>query len=714
MAEAPDVMEKTLEELEREISCAVCHGEYQQAKLLPCNHYYCAACIEDLAKHARGQPFDCPECRKTTSLPPGGVAELDGAFFIERMKDFYGKMAKAEGRVEAVCEECAGGKSVAFCRQCTAFICEDCARSHSKMKVFTGHKVSTLADLKRGEAKDVFLKEAPLSTCPEHEEQMKIFCYDCDRLVCRDCVLYDHREHKSDFLKKCASESRKTLHESLGPLREVRATFASAEKDILAAKNAVAAQNKEVCGFIQQYFYKLKTSVKATLDQRNTELVRQANRLAQDKEDALAAQVKGLEMGRTEIQSLVEFVERNVESTSDQDLMSIRTQLQTKMKEGEKNHQKTSLQPTATADVVCTFPPFEIPTDLGAIFTRSISAVKVNLQGEANVGEPTQFRLEIPESIGCKVRVQLKSLVDPGCIVEASVANADGYGTFAITFTPRVRGRHDLIVKVNGADVKGSPFPVFVKIHPRQLGEPVRVIDDFSMPWGIAINDKQQLVVTEVGERKVTIMEQDGNTAGDIMLKSPTGVAIGPDNTIYVADQDAQCLFNYSNDGKLLFQSEKCLYRPLFANVVDGQVYVSDINMGEIVIFDAECKKVGTIESEYPHPKDIAEYDGELYLASDGNRRIDVYQCCSGGKCIRHVDIKQCKLNRGLCFDRSGYLYVVFYESGSEGVYVYSRDGEFITSFGLGFLFFPAGIAIDEDGFINVCDHIENGKIYVF
>ena len=31
MAETPDTIEKTLEELEREISCAVCHGHYQQA-----------------------------------------------------------------------------------------------------------------------------------------------------------------------------------------------------------------------------------------------------------------------------------------------------------------------------------------------------------------------------------------------------------------------------------------------------------------------------------------------------------------------------------------------------------------------------------------------------------------------------------------------------------------------------------------------------------
>ena len=69
MAEGPDPREKPLEELEKEITCAVCHGHLERAKLLPCNHYYCEACIEMLAKRAKGEPFDCPECRKETSLP---------------------------------------------------------------------------------------------------------------------------------------------------------------------------------------------------------------------------------------------------------------------------------------------------------------------------------------------------------------------------------------------------------------------------------------------------------------------------------------------------------------------------------------------------------------------------------------------------------------------------------------------------------------------
>ena len=56
---------------------------------------------------------------------------------MERMKDVYAKMAKAEGKMEAVCEQCAEGKSVAFCRQCAEFICADCVRCHQKLSLDT-------------------------------------------------------------------------------------------------------------------------------------------------------------------------------------------------------------------------------------------------------------------------------------------------------------------------------------------------------------------------------------------------------------------------------------------------------------------------------------------------------------------------------------------------------------------------------------------------
>ena len=211
MAVAPDFSHQNLEELEREITCAVCYRHYQEAKLLPCNHYYCRACIETLAKGSRRRPFPCPECRKDSILPSGGVEQLQSAFFVERMKDVHGKLATVAGKVEATCECCSEGKAVAFCRQCTDFIRAECVTQHRKMKQFAGHKVTTLEDLKKGGVKDVPLKEAPPPKCEEHDELKKIFCLDCNRLVCRDCTVIDHNGHSYNFLKKYATEARKTL-----------------------------------------------------------------------------------------------------------------------------------------------------------------------------------------------------------------------------------------------------------------------------------------------------------------------------------------------------------------------------------------------------------------------------------------------------------------------------------------------------------------------
>ena len=491
MAEAPDLSDKRLEELEEEITCAVCHGHYQEAKLLPCMHYYCRACIEKLAERSRGRPFPCPECRKDTTLPSGGAELLQSAFFVERMKDVYGKMAKAEGKVEAVCEQCSGGKAVAFCRHCVEFLCSDCTRSHQKMKAFATHKVSALEDLKRGGAKDILVKEAPPPKCPEHDDQiMTLFCFDCNRLICRDCTVIDHNGHKFNFLKKCATESRKSLRDSLTPLRKVQANITGADKKLVATEAQVDAQEKEVCRTIKQSFAQLK----AILERREIELLNKAVTLAQEKKDALTAQRKGLQMAKTEIQSLVEFVERNVENTSDQDLMVIHTQLQAKMEEEEKCHQQLSLGPATTADITYDPPsPDAIPRNLGEVFRLSQMPQVCEVEDllSTQLGKPSKMMtLKTPGHQNPTIRAELKSLVDPASSVQADVVQKR-VGVYNITCTPRVRGRHNLTVKVNGREVVGSPFQVFVKIHPTQLKYPVQTIYSCGPSWYIALNNKQ-------------------------------------------------------------------------------------------------------------------------------------------------------------------------------------------------------------------------------
>ena len=716
MAEGPDPREKSLEKLEKEITCTMCQGHYEKAKLLPCNHYYCGACIEKIAKRARGKPFDCPECRKETSLPPGGVAELQGAFFVERMKDVYGTMAKAEGKMEAVCEQCRGAKATAFCRQCAEFICADCERCHKKMKVFNSHVVASLVDLKKGGVKNIPLKEAPEVKCPEHNQVIGLFCFDCDCLICRDCTIIDHSGHKFEFLNKCAPESRKTLRDSLAPLQKVQADITSAEKTLATEHANVVAQKEEVCKSIQQSF----DTLKALLDQRKRELVKKATTLAQKKKDVLSDQKKVFQVAQKEIHLLVELIERNIESTSDQDLMSIRKQLQNKIEEEEKHHRQLSLKPTATADISCNLPSTDvIPKHLGRVYDRlSLHVLVENINDviKCELGSPVQVSLLAPTASLTDISANL-CVVNPSSLIKCGVVQKS-VGMYTITITPQVRGRHDLIVKVKNEEIDGSPFRMFVKIPPSQLGQDVHMIGGFSWPWGIAINNKQQLMVAvaRLGGKKITIMERDGKKVQTIEcgeFQNLHGVASGTDGAIYVTDIGAQCLFKFNSSGKLLKTVRNELKKPYSVRIIQNQLYVVDNASHLVKIFDMHCNVVRTISTqECPNPRDIAQGPDGLYVA--GKNKISVYS--HDGVFIHHLNLRPSSLKfsvfNGICFDSSGHIIA---SDWNNGVYIFTSSCKcvgHIVSSNVG-LCIPVGVTVDEDGFVYVCGYYSKNVVII-
>ena len=713
MAEGPDPREKPLEELEKEITCAVCHGFYQKAKLLPCNHYYCSTCIEKMAaRSGGGPPFDCPECRKETSLPAGGVAGLQPAFFVERIKDLHGKMVRAEGKVEALCEQCAGEKSVAVCRQCAEFICGDCVAIHKKIRVFAGHVVASLEDLKKGGVKNIPLKEAPARKCVEHDKTLKLFCFDCERLICRDCIVIEHKEHKFEFVKKCAPEGRRRLRESLAPVQEVQADMAGAEKMVVSKEAKVERQREEVCGTIQQSFEQLK----AVLERRKAELVGKVCSLAQEKKNALAAQKTVLQVAQKEIQLLTELVERNVESTNDQDLMSIRRQLQSKMEEEEKHHRQLSLEPTATADIACHLPsPDDIPKRLGSVFDKNTSLDTVT---SYKLGSPVQVTLCAPRVY---ISAGLKCVADPSSSSLEGEVVENGVGVFSISVTPGVRGRHDLTVKVRGEEIEGSPFRLFVKFPLSQLGQEdqTRRVGDLGWPWGIAVNNKQQLIVAEGGwivaegiyggDGMITVMERDGRKVQTIecdQFQGPCGVAVASDGAVYVTDITAKCL---NSKGQLLKTVCNELQKPYSVKIIGNRVYIVDRDSQLVKIFDMDYV-VGTIQTkECPKPGDIAQGPDGLYVA--GERKISVYRCAPNGVFIRHLNLTPSSLElsefRGICIDTSGHIIV---SDLYHGVYA---SGECVGHVSSHVIPCPAGVSVDEDGFVYVCCYT-NSKVHIF
>jgi len=83
------------------------------------------------------------------------------------------------------------------------------------------------------------------------------------------------------------------------------------------------------------------------------------------------------------------------------------------------------------------------------------------------------------------VEAELKSIVNDS-VVHARVTSNEK-GVYEVIYT-EIRWRHILIIKVNSAQIAGSPFQVFAKIHPTQLDEPVWVVKGVDKPGGLSFN----------------------------------------------------------------------------------------------------------------------------------------------------------------------------------------------------------------------------------
>ena len=338
-----------LKDLEKEITCAICHEHYTDPKVLSCCHYYCKQCILSLAKKTGvGKPFSCPECRKDTTLPQGGIDKFQGAFFVNRLKQVHSNLELATGEVEANCEICFEDKATAFCRQCAKFICAECVKSHKRMKmIFPDHKITTLEALKEGGAKEIVTPEPTFQTCQMHEEKMKLFCFDCGCLICRDCTIKDHHSHNYEFVKKAAAEIKKQLSQHLQPLKGVKKDLLSAVKEVQTAKSKLEAKGHSMVRGVEKWCDELCQIIQ----HHKKQLVAEVKNKISQKTGSLTGQEKGLSISCAGADSVIEFTQHCMEHSTDDEIMCMNAELKSRIDKEIEEHHTTSLKPVEEDDV---------------------------------------------------------------------------------------------------------------------------------------------------------------------------------------------------------------------------------------------------------------------------------------------------------------------------------------------------------------------------
>ena len=742
MAEAPPVVDNGLIHLLDEVTCPVCHDVFEEPKILPCCHYYCKKCIKQLVNYAGpNRPFECPECRLATLVPQNDPNKLTTAFFVNRLKELHGKMEKAHGKVEAPCEQCRGGVSVAFCRQCAEFICADCVKSHQKMKVFTSHKVVTLEELKKGGAKQILVSRPPPPKCPIHDELMKIFCFDCNRLICRDCIVIDHANHKYDFVKVTAPETKKQLAEHLVPLKEVQVNLSKAREVVQVTKSEIVAQGKSVAENIEQSFQELHE----ILEQHKNRLLVEATKTVEEKASRLSTQQKGLNTASAVIQSLVDFVEQNLENATDEEFMTIHKQILSRIDKAAEEHRKRAidLEPVEIADLKVEISCAEkihqaCQTNAELHQLADPSKCKVDDPGlnspqvnqQTHVIVHTMLHNGTPTKKPQKVTGELKSLVN-GSVTRLEGVRKQG-NTYEIQFSSAVRGRHQLAVSVNDQPIAGSTFPVYMKIPPTQLGRPVRVLGGLNRPYGVAVNSAEEVLVTE--HKKIAVFDKKGKKLRDIKLPTDdvelNGIAIDEDDNIYITDRRRHCLVKLNKAGKVLKtvgtrgSDHGAFNDPSGVAVIRDRVFVCDYNNHRLQVFTKErlefVKTIGSRgqgDEQVIFPFDITQDElGNMYVCDFGNNHVKLLN--KQGEFQLSFNKKangQLNSPSGVCVVDQ---FVNVVEYWGRCVSVFSRDGQFVASFGKrgnkeGEFNWPYGICIDCDGFVYVCDY-RNNRVQVF
>ena len=711
MAEAPD-LPKTLEEMEKEITCAVCHEHYREPKILPCLHYYCIECLQRLAEQV-GQPVPCPECRRQAPFPLNDARQLPTPFFVHRMIDFYARMETAQGKKEALCESCSGGKAEAFCRQCTEFICSECVKSHEKMKAFKGHEIASMEQLQVGGARKLV---EPPTKCKVHDEVVKLYCYTCSQLICRDCLIDDHADHNREFVKKAAPRCREKLRESTAPLRQATAEITAAAADVQAAKREVAENLASVSETIRQSMDKMI----ATLQQRKQQLLAKASELAEEKLGALDAQEKSLNMSLAEARSLVDVVERSLQNASDEELLEMQLQMASGVEEGcRKRQQQVGLQPAAEANIGTDMTlDQQVLLSVGCVGLDVVDTSKCTVEGadtKAEVNKPAELTLHLVDSTGRSyislpsIVAEVKSLVD-GSVIPTTIFPIGG-GTYRAVFTPHVRGRHIVTLRVNGREICGSPFSVFVRVPPAQIKEPVRRIDGVKGPYGVAISKDEEVLVAECDGGVVSVFDKQGRKLRTIQhndLPHPTGVATDPDGNIYISNRK-DTVVKFSRDGQPL-QVNKSLGPNLYlSRVISDTLFICSEEHVLLVACEDDLRlikkfgKKGKGKGEFNEPDQVVSVNGELYITDYNNHRIQIFGQ-EGLTFVRSFEVKHpstqqlCK-PRGVCVGPDGLLYVVCWYPSC--VLVLTLGGEYVASLGAvggG----PGGVAVDADGFVYV------------
>ena len=701
-------VKRLLNNLHEEVSCSVCMNTFTDPKQLPCLHSFCLHCLEGIQRASdRHDIITCPECRRESRVPSGSLNDLPTNFRINSLLDV---LAITECNTTGVqCGNCDQKMYESFyCFQCCAFWCEaNCISLHNGIKANKGHRVLALKDFQDKDFENVLKRPA---FCPKkhHEkDELKFFCKDCEVAICNTCVVTLHEGHVKITLEEAANERKLRVKSVLDSQKQK----AQLQRNKIAKLDESCTRIQEQAATVKREAEEFAEMMKGIIEAKKQQIIEDVKFHESDLLECVTVQKSKIEHQVKMTETAFEQTETLLQQSTSAEILQLEKSLNTilpvevsQINESEVDFvlhdqliflENEAVTMKIDAEGIGSCKTFSSKTKVhhSSAEGKGITEVNVGFQSEFVLTTRNAEREQLYEEHDC-VAFQLKNRHGRHCAMRKHVKdNKDG--TYKISYFAKETGECEASVKVNGHNIRGSPFPIQVKTSLQfspvlSFGQQGWAPGTLNKPFGVAVNERRnEIAVTDSDNNRIQVFSSDGNylrsfgTKGDKQgeFDRPTGIAFDKNGNIIVVDMGNHRVQMFSEQGEYL----------------------------------SHFGGIGTLDHQFNYPFGLSlDRDGNIIVCDKDNHFVKIFS--PKGKFLRKIGGHGIFTRPFHCVQHDNYLLVS--DHFENCIKVFNNNGKLLHAFGKegngdGEFDCPRCLSVTKAGQLVVCDRM-NYRIQIF